>query len=78
MCLRSVASVVSNPFDPTDCRPPVSSVHGGLQAGILEWVAVPSARGPSQCRDQTGISHISCFAGGFFTTEPLGKPGAQI
>ena len=27
--------------DPVDCSPPVSSVHGILQARILEWVAIP-------------------------------------
>ena len=31
--------------DPVDCSPPDSSVHGILQAGIPEWVAVPSSRG---------------------------------
>ena len=31
--------------DATDCRPPGSSVHGTLQAGILEWVAMPFSRG---------------------------------
>ena len=30
--------------DPMDCGPPGSSVHGILQARILEWVAVPSYR----------------------------------
>ena len=30
--------------DPTDCRPPGPSVHGILQARILEWVAMPSSR----------------------------------
>ena len=29
---------------PMDCSPPGSSVHGNLQAGILEWVALPSSR----------------------------------
>ena len=33
--------------DPMDCSPPGSSVHGILQAGILEWVAMPSSRGSS-------------------------------
>ena len=37
--------------DPVDCSPPGSSVHGILQAGILEWVAMPSSRGSSQPRD---------------------------
>ena len=31
-----------------DCSPPGSSVHGILQAKILEWVAMPSSRGSSQ------------------------------
>ena len=29
--------------DLMDCRPPGSSVHGILQARILEWVVIPSA-----------------------------------
>ena len=46
------------------------SVHGILQARILEWVPMPSSRGSSQPRDRTCIS---CVVGGFFTTEPPGK-----
>ena len=49
--------------DPMDCSPPGSSVHGISQARILEWVVLPFIRGPSQCRDQTQVSHI---ADGFF------------
>ena len=30
--------------DPMDCSPPGSSVHGILQSGVLEWVAMPSSR----------------------------------
>jgi len=37
--------------DPTDCSPPGCSVHGILQAKILEWVAIPFSRGSSQPRD---------------------------
>ena len=44
---------------------PGSSVHGILQAKILEWVAMPSSRGSSQPRDQT---HVSVLAGRFFVT----------
>ena len=33
--------------DPMDCSPPGSSVHGVLQARILEWVAIPFSRGSS-------------------------------
>ena len=40
-------------------------IHVILQARILEWVAFPFSRGPSQPRDQTQVSHI---AGGFFTS----------
>ena len=50
--------------DPMDCRPPGSSVHGILQARILEWVAIPFSRGSSQPRDGTWVSSI---AGRFFT-----------
>ena len=46
-----------------DCSPPGSSVHGILQARILEWVVMPSSRGSSQPRDWTQVSGI---AGKFF------------
>ena len=48
--------------DPTDCSPPGSSVHGILQARILEWVAIPfsSCHLPSWPRDQTQVSCIAC------------------
>ena len=46
-----------------DHRSPGSSVHGVPQAGILEWVAMPSSGGSSQPRDGTQVSRI---AGGFF------------
>ena len=39
--------------DPLDCSPPGSSVHGILQARILEWDAMPSSRGSSPPRDWT-------------------------
>ena len=38
------------------CSPPGSSVHGTLQARILERVAMPSSRGSSQPRDLTCVS----------------------
>ena len=47
--------------DPMDCSLPVFSVHGILQARILEWVAMPSSKGFSQPRDQTDICYISCI-----------------
>ena len=51
-----------------DCRPPGSSVHGILQARILEGVAMPVSRDSSQPRDGTHISNVSALAGGFFIT----------
>ena len=48
----------------TDCSPPGSSVHGILQARILEWVAISFSRGFSWPRDQT---RVSCSAGRHFT-----------
>ena len=47
-------------YDPKDY-----TVHGILQARILEWVAFPFSRGSSQPRDRTQVSHI---AGGFYTS----------
>ena len=50
--------------DSMDCSPPGPSVHGILQARVLEWVAVPFSRGSSPPWDLTWISRI---AGRFFT-----------
>ena len=44
-----------------DCNPPGFSVHGILQARILEWVAISFSRGSSQPRDQTWVSYVSCI-----------------
>ena len=49
---------------PMECSPPGSSVHGILQARILEWVAISFSGGSSWPRDQT---HVSRIAGRFFT-----------
>ena len=59
---------------PMNCSLPGSSVHGILQARILEWVAISSSRGFSWSRDQTCISCDSCIAGRSFITEPPEKP----
>ena len=55
----------------TLCSPPGFSVHGILQARILEWVAILFSRGSSPARDQT---QVSCIAGRFLMSEPPGKP----
>ena len=58
---------------PMDCSPPVSSVHGILQARILEWIAMPSSRASSWCRDWTRVSYVSCIDRGVFTTSTTWK-----
>ena len=58
--------------DPTDYRPPGSSVHGILQVRILKWVAISSSRGSSEPRDRI---QVSCIGGWILhhraTCEPL-------
>jgi len=48
-------------YYPMDDSPPDSSVHGILQAKILERVVMPSSRGSSRPRDLTHISYVSCI-----------------
>ena len=50
--------------DPMDYSPSGSSVHGILQARILESVAIPFSKGSSQPKDQT---QVSCTASRLFT-----------
>ena len=52
-------------WGPTLCDPVDYTVHGILQAKILEWVAFPFSRGSSQPRDLTQVSRIT---GGLFTS----------
>ena len=56
--LQSCATLCS----PMDCSPPDSSVHGTLQARILDWVAVLSSRDSFRPRDQTCVSYVSCIS----------------
>ena len=62
--------------DLMDCSPPSSSVHGILQAGILELIAISFSRGSFQPSNRTQVSHI---AGRHFnllaTREELGIVG---
>ena len=50
---------------------PGSSVHGILQARILEWVTISSSRGCSWPRDG---NQVSCITGRFFTNWARRKP----
>ena len=72
MYAKSLQSSLT-PCDPMDGSPPDSSVHGILQARIIEWVAVPSSRGSSRPRDWT---HVRClhWQAGFLPLAPPGKP----
>jgi len=48
--------------DPMAYSTPGSCVHGILQAGILEQVAMPSSRASSRHRDGNKVSYISCIS----------------
>ena len=58
---RAHAQLYPTLCDSMDCSPPGSSVHGILQARILEWVAIPFSRGSSPPRDRSHVSCISCI-----------------
>ena len=61
-CMRACAQSCLTLCDPMDCSsPPVSSVHGLLQARILEWISISSSRRSSRLRDRTLVSCISCI-----------------
>ena len=70
MCTQLLQSCLTL-RDTMDYSPPGYSIHGIFMASILELVAKPCPRGSSRSKDQT---HVSCIAGRFFITEPLGKP----
>ena len=64
----------------TLCNPmnyslPASSVHGILQARILEWVAIPFSRGSSQSRDQTRSPSLQADS---LLSEPSEKPHLRV
>ena len=64
--------------DPRDCSPPGSSVHGILQARILQWVAMPSSRGSSWPRDWSHVSASPALQVDILPTEPPGKPEFEV
>ena len=68
---ESESEVVSDYCDPMDCSLPGFSVHGILQARVLEWVAIAFSRGSSRSRDRTRVSRIGDRR---LTSEPPGKP----
>ena len=76
--IRSVAQSCLTLCNPMDCSPPGSFVHGILQAGILEWVAIP----PSGDLPDPGIEPVSlmspALAGWFFTTSATWEAGYKL
>ena len=66
---------MSDSLWPMDCSPAGSSVHGILQARILEWVAISFSRGFSQHRDR---AWVSCIASRFFTVWAITEAPAII
>ena len=65
---------MSNSCDPLDCSPPGLSVMGFLRQEY--WSGLPFP--PSGGLPDAGIKPTSALAGGFFTTEPPGKPSHRI
>ena len=65
--------------NPMDCCLPGSSVCGIFQARMLEWVAMPSARGSFQSRDQTLIPYVSCIGSRvLYHWHHLGSPSSSL
>ena len=59
--------------NPMDCSPPGSSVHGILQARLLEWVVIPFSRGSSQLRIELSSPALQADSS---PSKPPGKPQA--
>ena len=69
VCAKLLHSCLSL-CDPVEDSPPGSSIHGILQARILEWVAMPFSRGSSRPRDRTHISYIFCIGSATWEAPP--------
>ena len=63
--------------NPIDYNPPGSSVHGNLQARILEWRAVPFSRESSRPSDQTQTSCLLVDSLPLSTREALKSANTQ-
>ena len=60
--------------DPMDCSLPGSSVRGTTPARIVGWVAISSCGDLPNSGSKPAFPVVPVLAGGFFTTEPSGKP----
>ena len=68
MCCAKLLQSCPTLRNPMDHSPPGFSVHGILQAKMLEWVAMPSSRGSSNPGIESMSLMYPALAGGFFTT----------
>ena len=75
LCYAQLYPTLSNPMD---YNPPDSSVHGIIQARILEWVAISFCRGSCQPRHRTCISGLFYINRWILTTESPNMGAIQI
>ena len=73
MCAKSF-QLCPTLYDSMDCSPPGSSVHGILQARILEWAAMLCSRGSSDPGIKSTSLTSPALVGGFFTTSATWEP----
>ena len=66
LCAKSLQSCLTL-CNPMDCSPPGFSVHGILQARIVEWVAMPSSGGVPDSGMEPTSRPSAALAGGLFT-----------
>ena len=64
--------------NPRDCSPPGSSIHGTLQAEILEWVAISSPGDLPNPGIKPVFPTSPALAGRFFTSAPPEKPNKRL
>ena len=74
MYLRVHAQLCLTLRGPMDGSPPTSSVHGTLQARMLEWVAMSSCRASSRPRDHTVSPVSAALQAGSLPLSRLGSP----
>ena len=74
VCVCAPAHTQSCLFTTLDCSPPGSSVHGILQARILEWLPLPTPGDLSNPGIEPTSLASPALTGRFLTTEPPEKP----
>ena len=72
--LSEVAQSCLTLCDPMDCSPPGSSVHGILQARILEWVAISLFPSPGDLPDPGIEPGSPVLQADALSSEPPGNP----